>query len=373
MRRKIVDQPLKLFAISKQQSPDVETDDSNLEELLINEVGTNAFEFIKQHYGNSDDRRLIISSSNVFNINRIRNQSFDVIVNASKVNSISRINKFFEAVNGKLEIGGIYIGKAQTISERKRRIYKKYWRPIADIRYFFDFLYTRVMPKVTGLKQIYFFITKGRRRVLSRAEVLGRLYSCGFTVIEETEVNNELYFAVKKTGEPAYDMNPSYGPIFKMKRVGKDGKDLYVYKLRTMHPFAEYLQEYIHQINQLQEGGKFHNDFRINTLGRFFRKFWIDELPMLINLVRGDMKIVGVRPLSSQYLSLYSIEMQEYRLKFKPGLVPPFYYDLPKTIEEIQESERRYLQSYEKNPLLTDLKYFMGAFWNILFKKARSS
>ena len=104
-----------------------------------------------------------------------------------------------------------------------------------------------------------------------------------------------------------------------------------------------------------------------------FRKLWIDELPMLINWVKRDLKFVGVRPISEHYLSLYSAEHQERRKNFKPGLVPPFYADLPKTIEEIELSEKRYLDAYEKNPLKTDIKYFFKSVNNIFIKNKRSA
>ena len=103
------------------------------------------------------------------------------------------------------------------------------------------------------------------------------------------------------------------------------------------------------------------------------RKFWLDELPMIINLLKGDMKIVGVRPLSKQYFNLYSDEMKEKRLRYKPGLVPPFYVDMPKTLEEIMESENRYLDAYSKNPVWVDIRYFFMAFYNIIFRRARSN
>ena len=67
-----------------------------------------------------------------------------------------------------------------------------------------------------------------------------------------------------------------------------------------MDAYSEYLQHYVYEKNNLAEGGKMKDDFRISTLGRFFRKYWIDELPMITNLLNGDLKIVGVRPLSSR-------------------------------------------------------------------------
>lgn len=94
---------------------------------------------------------------------------------------------------------------------------------------------------------------------------------------------------------------------------------------------------------------------------------------MLINVFMGNMKIVGVRPLSKQYYDLYSKELQEKRILFKPGLVPPFYYDMPKELDEIQESEMKYLVAYEQKPFRTDLKYFFVSMKNILFRRARSN
>jgi len=158
-----------------------------------------------------------------------------------------------------------------------------------------------------------------------------------------------------------------------LKRIGKDYKKFNVYKVRTMHPYSEYLQEYIYNQNNLQAGGKIKNDFRISLAGKFLRRFWIDELPMLINILKGNMKLVGVRPLSPHFFSLYSEDLQKLRTQFKPGLIPPFYADLPKTFEEIMESEKKYLNLYKKSPFITDVKYLLLAFKNIVFKGARSS
>jgi hypothetical protein len=60
------------------------------------------------------------------------------------------------------------------------------------------------------------------------------------------------------------------------------------------------------------------------------------------------------------------------RRMVKPGLVPPFYADMPKTLDDIIESEKRYIRSYLKSPIRTDINYFVQAFKNILIKKARS-
>ena len=202
--------------------------------------------------------------------------------------------------------------------------------------------------------------------------MLGRLYSCGFKILEERYISNRLYIVAEKFREPAFDDDPSYGIVYPMRRVGKGGKIINVYKFRTMYAYSEYLQEYIYEKNSLDTGGKFKDDFRVSRVGKLLRRYWIDELPMIVNVLKGDLKIVGVRPLSRHYLSLYTPELQNLRKKFKPGLIPPYYVDLPETMEEIMDSEMRYLKAYEKHPFLTDVKYFFLVGYTILFKKARS-
>lgn len=299
-------------------------------------------------------------------------EDLEKIINLERLNDIRYLNKFLEAVNSRLSIGGEFIGRFEEYNSRKRRIIHPQRKPFNYVVHSGDILLNRVTPKFPVAKKIYFGITKGKDRVLSKAETFGRLYSCGFEITEEHVIEEETYFTARKIKEPVFDKYPSYGPLIKLRRVGKDGKLIKVYKLRTMHPFSEYLQDYIFQKNELQEGGKFKNDFRISKEGRIFRKFWIDELPMFINFFKGEMKLIGVRPLSKQYFGLYPEELQKKRTRVKPGLLPPFYADMPKTLEEIIASELKYLEAYEKAPLKTDLTYFWLTLKNIVFKGERS-
>ena len=94
---------------------------------------------------------------------------------------------------------------------------------------------------------------------------------------------------------------------------------------------------------------------------------------MLFNLLKGDMKVVGVRPISQHYFSLYTKELQDKRTRHTPGLLPPFYADMPKTLEEIEASEMRYLTMCEdKGTLRTVLIYVWKIVVPIIFKRARS-
>jgi lipopolysaccharide/colanic/teichoic acid biosynthesis glycosyltransferase len=312
-------------------------------------------------------------SRGVWNIEIMEDDSLTFFFNLEKVNHFRHINEVFITVNRVLKQGGIFIGAFEDIAQRKTRIFTKFPRWFARIFYVIDFFYKRVLPKLPLLKKIYFLFSRGAKRVLSRTEVLGRLYFCGFEVIGLRAISGIFYFIAKKTRQPHTDQRPSYGPIFRQRRLGKDGRIIFIYKLRTMHPFAEYLHQYIFEKHQLEESGKIKGDFRITSWGRFFRKTWLDELPMLVNWLKRDIKLVGVRPLSETFFKTYPQELQKERVHFKPGLIPPYYADMPSGIKEVWESERRYLERYKKHPLVTDITYFFKALNNILFHHAKSS
>jgi len=318
-------------------------------------------------------RTLVINSAEPFNITVLPFNSLDFFLNLHNLNDIRWINKYLIDVNARLSRGGIYSGCFISNSYRFPYFLDQYPKNVARFLYFFYFIWKRLIPKLPIVDKFYFGLTKGRNRALSRSEVFGRLYFCGFELCDYKEMDYKIYFVAKKVKIPANDPDRSYGPLFKMKRVGKNGKIIQVYKLRTMHPFSEYLQKYMYEKYNLERGGKIRNDFRVTSLGKFFRATWLDELPQFINFFKGELKLVGVRALSEHYFSLYPKEMQIFRKKVKPGLIPPFYVDLPETFDEIIESERRYIESYFQHPIRTDIRYFFKALWNIVVKRARSA
>lgn len=362
-----------LTYIESLESPSRINDLSVARNLLLKIASKEAVDYIFSQIPPLAEKIKFFETSSIFNVENISEDELECFTNLKRLNDIRFLNKFFEAVNQKLAFNGVFIGCCEITSERKKRILKKYPLPVSYPYYALDFVLKRVMPKTRISKKLYFMLTQGNNRVISLPEILGRLISCGFTILEFREINNMLYFVAKKINTPSYDMEPSYGPLFKMRRVGQNGKTIFVYKFRTMHPYAEYLQEYVFKKNSLADGGKFKDDFRITSWGKVFRKLWIDELPMLINWAKRDLKMVGVRPLSSHYFNLYSEEIKEKRLKYKPGLIPPFYVDMPKTLNEIMNSELKYLEAYEKNPYKTDFIYFWKAVYNILIRRARSN
>jgi lipopolysaccharide/colanic/teichoic acid biosynthesis glycosyltransferase len=176
-----------------------------------------------------------------------------------------------------------------------------------------------------------------------------------------------------KTKEPEYNPAPSYGPLYKMPRIGKGGEVIYVYKFRTMHPFSEYLQDYVLGLNGYTVIGKPADDFRLTKWGKFMRKYWLDEFPQLINVLKGEMKLVGIRPLSKRVFQEYPDDVKEMRIKYKPGCIPPYVSLLKQGMMASIEAERQYLLEKRKNPFSTDIKYFKMAMYNIITNKIRSA
>lgn len=340
--------------------------------FIIETKSKRAYNFLNRFADAGDPHSAVFNTTKIANVETLADGYFNKMINLHRTNDIRRVNKFFESINERMPYGGLYIGCVETKKIRKEHMLNRYIFPFNWISYSFDVFFTRIIPKLPFTKNIYFFITLGYERAVPHAEILGRLYSCGFELVEEKYIYDELFFVVRKVKEPNYDRNPTYGPLISLRRYGKNGRLFKVYKLRTMHAYSEYLQDYVYEKHNLQEGGKFYNDFRVTTSGKIFRKFWLDETPMFINLIAGDMKLVGVRPLSKQYFELYSDTLKEKRLKTKPGLIPPFYADMPKTLTEIQASEMAYLEAYRRHPIRTDISYFFKAMRNILFKGARS-
>ena len=114
----------------------------------------------------------------------------------------------------------------------------------------------------------------------------------------------------------------SPGPvIFKQKRIGRDGRPFNFYKFRSMYIDAEQRRQELLKANESKDGVifKMQKDPRVTRFGRFIRKFSIDELPQLFNVVVGDMSLVGPRPPLPSEVAEYTLEDRK-RLTVKPGI-----------------------------------------------------
>ena len=351
------------------------------EEAILQESSISVLKFISDHLGGYTFNKVIIPRSfgpvtpqSLVPLQiEIQNNNVRAIIDFVKTNNKRYINKYFESINAMLPKAGIFVGCVETTNQRNKRIYRNRRSWVAKSAIFAEFIFHRVFPRMESFKKLYFSLTKGKYRFLSAAETLGRLVSCGFDIIEYKEIRNQTYFVVMKTREPHFDKSPSYGPLVKLRRVGKDGKIIEVYKFRTMHPYSEYIQDFVIKLNGYNAVGKPANDFRLTSWGKLFRKYWLDEVPQLINVFKGEMRIVGVRPLSRVRFNEFPADMQKERIKYKPGCIPPYVaLNMPSETGNI-EAERIYLKDKKKHPIRTDIIYIFRALRNIFGRKITSS
>ncbi len=114
----------------------------------------------------------------------------------------------------------------------------------------------------------------------------------------------------------------SKGPVFFLhERVGKNGKSIKIYKFRTMVKNAEELfQKFsLEQINEFERNFKLQNDPRVTKMGRMLRKSSIDELPQLLNILKGELSLIGPRPVIKEELEKYKNNKEKF-LSITPGL-----------------------------------------------------
>lgn len=114
--------------------------------------------------------------------------------------------------------------------------------------------------------------------------------------------------------------DPHAAPIFAQRRIGRHGKEFIMYKFRTMVANAEQMKDTLSESNEMDGPVfKMKDDPRITRIGRFLRRTSIDELPQLINVLKGDMSFVGPRPPLPQEVAQYN-DYQRLRLVVTPGL-----------------------------------------------------
>lgn len=114
--------------------------------------------------------------------------------------------------------------------------------------------------------------------------------------------------------------SPGASPIYTQTRVGKDGRVFRFYKFRSMVPNAESMLEELLPKNEMDGPAfKMKDDPRITRFGRIIRKSSVDELPQLINVIKGDMSLVGPRPPLPREVEMYN-DSQRQRLAVIPGM-----------------------------------------------------
>ncbi|HTV43072.1 MAG TPA: sugar transferase [Candidatus Sulfotelmatobacter sp.] len=153
----------------------------------------------------------------------------------------------------------------------------------------------------------------------------------------------------------------SRGPVFfKQQRSGQNGRPFTLYKFRTMVTNAEQYKHELEAMNEMRGPVfKLTNDPRVTRVGRFLRKFSLDELPQLWNVLRGDMSLVGPRPLPVDEVKRFSDLAHRRRLSVKPGLTCLWQICGRNQIIDFKEWVRLDLQYIDNWSLWLDVKILL--------------
>jgi exopolysaccharide biosynthesis polyprenyl glycosylphosphotransferase len=154
--------------------------------------------------------------------------------------------------------------------------------------------------------------------------------------------------------------------IYSSKRVGKGGKEFDIYKFRSMRINADRLEDVLSQeeLACYYKEFKLDNDPRVTKVGQFIRKYSIDELPQFINILKGDMALIGPRPLVKQEVEINYPENQDLLLSIKPGLTG-YWQAYARNNVGYENGERQKMELY----------YILHSCWNldvkIIFRTAK--
>lgn len=139
------------------------------------------------------------------------------------------------------------------------------------------------------------------------------------------------------------------GGFYKQLRVGRNGKDFYVYKFRSMRIGSD-------RQGLITVGGR---DPRITRIGYFIRKYKLDELPQLFNVLKGDMSLVGPRPEVRKYVDLYTDEQRKV-LSVRPGITDYAsieYVDENTILGQAEDADKVYVEQIMPDKIHYNMKY----------------
>ena len=162
----------------------------------------------------------------------------------------------------------------------------------------------------------------------------------------------------------------SPGPIFfKQERVGRNGRIFTIYKFRTMVADAEKTKDTLMDHNEMKGlMFKMNNDPRITQVGRLLRKTSLDEFPQFINVIRGEMSLVGTRPPTRDEVLHYET-WQRRRISMKPGITGLWQVSGRNKVNDFAEVVKLDLQYIDHWKIINDLKIIAMTVWVILRRK----
>ncbi|HEY0792363.1 MAG TPA: sugar transferase [Chthoniobacterales bacterium] len=163
----------------------------------------------------------------------------------------------------------------------------------------------------------------------------------------------------------------STGPaIFSQLRCGKHGRPFRMYKFRSMYSDAEQRRQELEVYNQMTGPVfKLENDPRITPLGRWLRKYSIDELPQLFNVLLGDMSLVGPRPLPTYEVENFANTAQRRRLSVKPGLTCLWQISGRNEVRDFESWVKLDLEYIDNWSIWLDLRVLLGTVPAVLFAR----
>lgn len=158
------------------------------------------------------------------------------------------------------------------------------------------------------------------------------------------------------------------GCVYRQQRVGRYGKDFCVYKFRSMRVGAD-------RQGLITVGGR---DPRITRIGYFIRKYKLDELPQLFNVLKGDMSLVGPRPEVRKYVDLYTDEQRRV-LSVRPGITDYAsieYVDENKILGQAEDADKAYQEQIMPDKIQYNMRYIdnrsIKEYFKIIFLTFRS-
>jgi exopolysaccharide biosynthesis polyprenyl glycosylphosphotransferase len=156
----------------------------------------------------------------------------------------------------------------------------------------------------------------------------------------------------------------SPGPVFfRQKRSGINGSPFTIYKFRTMNTNAEQIKHELEAMNEMSGPVfKVTNDPRVTPIGKFLRKFSLDELPQLFNVLRGEMSLVGPRPLPVDEVRRFDNLAHRRRLSVKPGLTCLWQISGRNHITDFKDWVRLDLQYIDNWSIWLDLRILLLTF-----------
>ncbi len=138
------------------------------------------------------------------------------------------------------------------------------------------------------------------------------------------------------------------GVFYRQERIGRNGKPFMLYKFRTMRTGSDKLK--------ITVG---HRDPRITKTGYYLRKYKLDELPQLINILKGEMSVVGPRPEVRKYVEMYTPEQRKV-LSVRPGLTDLStleYVDESELLKDADDPEKMYIEQIMPDKLALNMRY----------------